>query len=148
MELYNAAFGSWDRRRHRPTLLHLAVSYDLIDNHTLEQAVLPVERIGAPILCLSGEEDEVWPSSRMSEAILARRAEREVAACDHHERYPRCGHLIRYPYGPTTGLWASGIAFGGTPEGLARAQADAWPRILRFFDRHLKARTNLEESTT
>lgn len=138
--LRNAAFESWDRRRHRPTLLHLAVGYDLHGNpEEISRAILPVERIAAPILCLSGDEDEVWPSSRMSKEVLNRRPG-GAAAGDHHQRYPSCGHLIRYPYVPTTGLWTSGIAFGGTPEGLAAAQADAWPRILGFLDKHLGGR--------
>jgi dienelactone hydrolase len=131
--LRNAILAGLDRRRHRPTLLHLAGAYS-VDGKPPSDAAIPVERIEAPILCLAGESDEVWPSVRMSEQIASRRP---ASAGDEARAYPDAGHLIRMPLIPTTGLWTEGIAFGGTPEGLAAAQADAGPRILAFLGQHL-----------
>ncbi len=66
----------------------------------------------------------------MAQTIRARRGERpgDVLVGDGD-----CGHFLRHPVLPTTASWTAGIAFGGTPEGLAAAQADSFPRIVAFL---------------
>lgn len=56
--------------------------------------------------------------------------------------------LIRMPYQPTQAQWTSGIAFGGTPAGLAAAEADAGQQTLRFLASHLGRGTELSASNT
>jgi dienelactone hydrolase len=135
--LRNALRRDRDRRRGRPTLLHLAPGYAL-GNGEPPDAVIPAERITAPLLCLTGQADAVWPSAAMADALLGRRRSQAAAAVagDEHRSYPGAGHLIRFPYLPTAGPWAAGVALGGSPDGLAAAQADAGPRILRFLAGH------------
>jgi hypothetical protein len=65
----------------------------------------------------------------MADALLARRS----GAGDEHRRYPGAGHLIRLGLLATTVASSSGVAFGGTPAGLAAAQADATPRVRAFL---------------
>jgi hypothetical protein len=40
----------------------------------VEQATIPVERIGGPVLLISGQADTLWPSTPMSEQIVSRLA--------------------------------------------------------------------------
>lgn len=138
--LENALLRRYRQHRHRPSLMHLTRAYaaSLKDARAVEAAAIPVEAIEAPLLCLTGAADQVWPSGMMAEAILRRRAAAGGRYPDHHQVYPAAGHLIRMPYIPTDVAWTGGIAFGGTAEGLAAAQADAGPRILQFLDQQLR----------
>jgi fermentation-respiration switch protein FrsA (DUF1100 family) len=126
--LRNALMEGRDRQRHRPTLLHLARSFPI--DPAPATAALPAERVDAPLMLVVGEADELWPSAPMAQAIRARRGERPG---DVLLSYRDCGHFLRHPVLPTTASWTAGIAFGGTPEGLAAAQADSFPRILEFL---------------
>jgi pimeloyl-ACP methyl ester carboxylesterase len=95
---------------------------------------IPVEKIAAPLLLLAGQDDQIWPSAMMAQRIEARRRRFGRAAGDQLVIYPGVGHPIPYAYLPVRQHDADGpFAVGGTPEGEARAQADAWPRILRFL---------------
>jgi dienelactone hydrolase len=135
--LRNALLRKRDRRRHRTTLLHLAASYAFSERDASGTAAIAVERIGAPLLLLAGEDDELWPSARMAQVLLERREANGVAGADELRSYAAAGHLIRMPHLPAAAQWADGIAFGGTPAGLAAAQADVGPRILAFLGRRL-----------
>ena len=42
----------------------------LLDKKQVEQAIIPVEKIGGPILLISGREDTIWPSTPMCEKIV------------------------------------------------------------------------------
>jgi dienelactone hydrolase len=130
--LRNALMEGRDRQRHRPTLLHLASSFPV--DRAPANAVLPAERVGAPIMLVVGEGDELWPSATMARMIRERRGGRPG---DQLLSYPDCGHFLRHPVLPTTASWTAGIAFGGTPEGLAAAQADSFPRIVQFLRENL-----------
>jgi dienelactone hydrolase len=103
---------------------------------------IPVERIAAPLLLLAGEDDQVWPSAMMARRIEARRRRFGRAAGDHLAIYPGVGHAIPYAYLPVRqGDAQASFAVGGTPDGEAKAQADAWPCIVRFLaDAAAKAR--------
>jgi dienelactone hydrolase len=94
-----------------------------------------VERIQAPLLLFSGDEDEVWPGSRMAADLLRRRA--TIAAGDEHHLYPGAGHFLRPPVTPTTVTWTDDLRSGGTPAGVAAAQRAAWSRITEFLHEHL-----------
>jgi dienelactone hydrolase len=126
--LRNALMEGRDRQRHRPTLLHLASSFPA--DRAPAEAELPAERVDAPLMLVVGEADELWPSAAMAQTIRARRGERPG---DVLVSYRDCGHFLRHPVLPTTASWTAGIAFGGTPEGLAAAQADSFPRIIQFL---------------
>src|SRR5580698_1589583 len=67
-----------------------------------EDVLLPVERICAPLLLISGGDDHLWPAAEMCEAIVARRKRIGAAATTEHVNYPRAGHNLRYPHLPTS----------------------------------------------
>jgi dienelactone hydrolase len=101
--------------------------------------MIPVERIKGPILLISGEDDDLWPSARFAEIAMHRLRHARHPFPVNHLRYAHAGHTIAVPYVPVTRLAAphpvsgSEIAFGGTPEGCAKANEESWPEVLAFL---------------
>jgi dienelactone hydrolase len=112
-----------------PLLQGLFLSY----SHAVQRAEIPVEKINGGIILISGKEDRIWPSSAMSDLIVARLRENGFRYPVVNLSYEGAGHLIDFPFFPTP----SRIELGGTPEGLANADADSWSRVLEFFDSNL-----------
>ena len=99
-------------------------------------ARIPVERIKAPVMLIAGQEDQVWNSAMMAHNIAERRAEAKLDTVSLI--YTDAGHYLGGSgYNPTTQYNASPSKLGGTPEGNARAQADAWPKTIAFLKRTL-----------
>ncbi len=97
-------------------------------------AEIPVEKIRGPILMLVGKEDQIWPSYPMAERIVERLRRAHHRYADLLVVYQDVGHPIPWAYIPTGGERQQlRFAVGGTPSGTARAQADAWPRIVSFL---------------
>jgi len=111
----------------------------LEDHEAVERALIPVERVNGPIMLVSGDDDQMWPSSRYASMIMRRLRERGHAFADQHLAYPGCGHLVNFPYVPTTvdsskhPVTGHVFAYGGTPEGQAHAREDSWPKVLAFL---------------
>jgi pimeloyl-ACP methyl ester carboxylesterase len=111
----------------------------------LERSRIAVERIGGPVMVISGEADAMWPSAALADMAMDY-LERAGHPHTHvHLKYAGAGHGIQPPYGPTTvtnmvhpvdgGLYA----LGGTAEGGARANEDSWRQLLAFLNEHLSA---------
>jgi dienelactone hydrolase len=108
------------------------------------RASIPVERIGGPVLLISGEADAMWPSYPMSQMVMDRLAQHGHPYPDLHLHYADAGHQIGAPYVPTTvtamrhpvdgGLYA----LGGTASGNARARSDSWEKLLDFLEENLR----------
>jgi dienelactone hydrolase len=114
------------------------------DRAAAEAAAIPVEHIGAPLLLLSGEDDQMWPSALFAELVGRRLAERGHPHPYRHVSYPGAGHLIDDPPDlPTTVDHARHTVIGrevplrGRPKAQAEANRDAWARELAFFREHL-----------
>ena len=133
-EIARQAFRRRGRRtRFGPALLELSRGFapKLDDPEATGAAAIESERIGVPLLLVAGGADAVWPSVVMAKRLLDRRRHAQVAAAaDELLTYPDAGHLIRLGCWPTTVTHAGSIALGGTPAGLAGAQADLTPRII------------------
>jgi uncharacterized protein len=56
-----------------------------------------VERINGPLLLISGTDDRLWPSSRLSEIAMERLRRYEHPFPYEHLRYEGAGHLIGTP---------------------------------------------------
>jgi len=107
------------------------------DTRTVE---IPVEQIRGPVMLLSGEDDQIWPSAMMADRIMSRLHRFGHPFPDQSLKYAAVGHPIPYMYFPTRGRWSdSPLAVGGTPQGMANAERDAWPRILKFLSDAAKA---------
>lgn len=81
------------------------------------------------LMLVAGERDQLWASGEMARNIVAsrRRAGLPTAALV----YPEAGHEVAGtgfdPAGP------DGVRGGGDPEANARAQRDAWPKVVAFL---------------
>lgn len=94
-------------------------------------AVIPVERIQAPIFLDCGGTDPVWDACDYAHAIVSR-------LVAHHDRYqhelvayPNAGHAIEsaIPYEPSYGF---GLG-APSPSAQENAAADLWPRLFAFL---------------
>lgn len=116
---------------------------NLEDEAALEPATIAVERIAGPVLLISGEDDQMWPSTLMAERIMRRLEARDFAWPYRHLSYPDAGHLIGPPWYPTTAntrrhpAVGATFAYGGTPDGQARANADSWAQVLALLKQTL-----------
>jgi dienelactone hydrolase len=100
-----------------------------------EKAVIKVENIQGPILLLSGKEDAVWPSTRMSDEVIARLKQFKHRFAYKHIAYANAGHAISLPgYYPT----ADSVRNGGTAQANARAQTEAWQEVLTFLNQNFR----------
>jgi dienelactone hydrolase len=113
---------------------------NLEDEAALGPATIAVERIAGPVLLISGEHDQMWPSTLMAERIMRRLAAHSFTHPYTHLRYPEAGHLIGPPWYPTMvnirRHAAVGVtfAYGGTPAGMAYANADSWAHVLALLE--------------
>lgn len=110
---------------------------------SLADATIPVERIRAPLLAITGEDDLIWPSAHFAE-MVGRRLSPGVPF-EHlvHEHaghgagkapgLPACDGVVRHPIDGVR------YATGGTMAGFAAASAAAWPRTLDFLRENLAA---------
>lgn len=106
----------------------------------LEAAAIPVEKIQCPILLLSAEDDKMWQSTDFSNMIMQRLDEKKSAITRKHLHFPNAGHGVQNPYGPTNFGYPyfhpkikQWMTVGGTGEGNARANEQAWKAVLEFL---------------
>ena len=102
--------------------------------------VIPVEKTNGPILLISGEEDQMWPSTRMGDQIIARLEAQAHPFASRHCRYPGAGHLMRPP-GVSTSVLQNRFAFGGHAPMQAAANRAAWTETLTFLQATLGMRS-------
>ncbi len=142
--------------RARPALcpqgFSFAPMYDaaLDDPVAVARAAIPVEKIRAPVMLISGGRDRVWPSSRMVGMVKARLGEhgsQEVV----HLGFPEAGHSIM-PWAPGIAMNRVGrvanwirlagtgglFALGGKPWANRAALREAWPQAVAFLRTHLR----------
>lgn len=92
---------------------------------------IAVERIQGPILLISSGDDHWWAANKHANRIMERLRRHEFAYEYRHLDYPSAGHIIRFPYLPTTQLRMN----GGSPEANHIASHDSWKALLRFIER-------------
>ncbi len=130
-------------QEHTPIGLTPLHRYSLAqaDAASVDQAAIRVEQTRGPILLVSGQDDQLWPSSLLSDMVIARLAQHQFAYPYRHLTYPGAGHLITIPYQPTTintgGMTAFTMAFGGNAVSRAAAVQDAWTQVLAFLTQYL-----------
>jgi dienelactone hydrolase len=130
----------WNWLFRRP--IALAPFYlDAMKNRgALERAVIPVERINGPVLLISAQDDQIWPSGLLSEIAMERLASHRHSYPDEHVSYEGAGHVWLPPYLPATVTKGrhpqTGAVYltGGNPKDNAFAAADSWARILRLLE--------------
>lgn len=114
-----------------------------LNNHAkVEKYEIQVEKINGPILLFSGKDDQVWPSSFMSNMIEERLKANNFKFGFENIRYKNAGHLISSNPDVISSsqkgqMKISGktydFEFGGTVEGDQEAKKDARNKILKFL---------------
>lgn len=100
------------------------------------KARIPVEKFKGSLMVIGGQDDQVWASGMMAQIIAEKRAASglETVALI----YTDAGHYLSgNGWGQTTQYNVGPMKSGGTPEGNARAQADAYPKMIAFLKRTL-----------
>lgn len=107
------------------------------DKQAFLASAIPVEKIECPLLLISAEDDQMWPSAVFAEQIVDRLTANRSSIFCKHLSYPGVGHA---PYKGTVGLhpimkrW---FAFGGNPVDNAFAAKDWWDQTVQFFKEQL-----------
>ena len=107
----------------------------LADPAMVEVAEIPVERVDGRVLLTSGEDDQIWRSTLLSEYAVRRAARIGGADRVEHVAYPDAGHACSAPPGyavpiesvhPVDGVVST---LGGTRAGNNAARIDTWRRL-------------------
>jgi dienelactone hydrolase len=104
------------------------------DPETIRQAIIPVEKIQAPILLVSATDDQTWPSAEFSEAIMKRLKKYQHPYEYKHVCCENGGHQVFLPY-LVTGQNRS--MKGGTTRDEAHGSLFSWEETFAFLYRHL-----------
>ena len=109
----------------------------------LDAVTIPVEKINGAVLLISGEDDQMWPSTYFSNLVMERLERNSFPHPYQHLSYPGAGHAIMAPYGPLPPSHSlhpvdhQDYAYGGNPKDQAFATEDSWRRVLEFFKTNL-----------
>jgi acetyl esterase/lipase len=102
-----------------------------------EAAAIPVENLKCSLLLISGEDDQMWPSSLFAEQIVERLKNHDSPIFYTHIKYPDVGHS---PMKGTSGfhpVMQRWFSFGGNPEANALAAEDWFRQTVHFFNEQL-----------
>jgi dienelactone hydrolase len=102
----------------------------------IENAVIPVENINAPILLVSGTDDQTWPSAEFAAEIETRLRMKRYGHPWRHVSIEGGGHMVFLPTNMITG---QNRAFnGGHPRADFHGVIRSWKATLEFLHRHLE----------
>jgi dienelactone hydrolase len=135
----------WVKSFKRPFITRPLYESALKEKDAVEKAIIKVENTNGPLLLISGEHDQIWPSSPLSQMAIDRLASHNHPHPYRHLSYKDAGHGMGLPYRPTmvNQLYEPPsmiLPFGGSPEENARACEDAWNHVLEFFEESFKAK--------
>jgi dienelactone hydrolase len=99
----------------------------------LQESLIPVEKIKCPLLIISGDDDQMWPSNQFGDRI--------VEKCPHavHLCYKGAGHIIGPPYIPLSmtesisPVDGNRYEMGGQIGPHLKACEDSWKKVLQFL---------------
>lgn len=113
------------------------------------RATIAVEETHGPILLISGQDDGVWESSRMTDEIVSRLKHAHFSQTIERLDYPHAGHRAGRPeivpewHGeimhPVSGLMQN---LGGKAQGDANSSIDAIDKVLAFLHASLQGQAN------
>lgn len=109
------------------------------DKEKVEKAVIPVEKIEAPVLLISGTDDRIWPAEESCVAIKDRLKNAGFKYEVKHISIEGGGHTCFLPNLITAnhGLLIDGDPSGGSPKADAHGGYLSWKEIIDFLHRHL-----------
>lgn len=136
-----------------PITLTPRFELNLADRAAVTDALIAVERINGPVLLLSGEADQLWPSTRLATIAEERLAEFNHPNPVRHLRYANVGHSISLPGLPTTvttirhPIRKQVFELGGEPQAQAAANRDSWQHVLAFLAESLDVNAQVTGQT-
>jgi dienelactone hydrolase len=107
------------------------------DEKRYSASAIPVEKIKCPLLLISAQDDQMWPSAIFSQQIIDRLKAHQSPIYYSHLSYRGVGHA---PGKGTMGLhpimkrW---FIYGGNAEDNAFAAKDWWEQTIAFFKKRL-----------
>jgi dienelactone hydrolase len=116
----------------------------LRDPGAVVNAEIAVERTHGPILLIAGDDDGVWDSSAMTDAVMRRLKQAHFSSSYERLRYAHAGHRAGRP--EIVPSWHGSVRnptsqreenLGGNAEGDAESSLDAIPKVLEFLRQSL-----------
>ncbi len=104
-----------------------------MDDPAFAAAAIPVEKITCPLLLISAQDDQMWPSSLFAQQIVDRLIAHASPIPVLHLSYPDVGHA---PSKGTSGfhpILKRWFAYGGTPSANAFAAQDWHEQTIAFL---------------
>lgn len=103
----------------------------------LSEAAIPVENIRCPLLLISAESDQIWPSALYAQLIMERLEQKKSRIVRKHICFSNAGHGITKPYEgsiyhPIGKFWCK---LGGTLEGNVIACKKSFAATLDFLNK-------------
>ena len=114
----------------------------LRDEMAVAAASVPVEKIEGPVMLISGTDDGLWPSTRLSEMAIERLEAHDRPFPREHLRYEGAGHMIAPRGYRPAASWTRRFELGGTPHANEFANTDSWPKVLDFLRRAFDNQSN------
>lgn len=114
------------------------------DKKAFNGASIPVEKIQADLLIISGGDDQMWPSSIYAAQIEDRLKKNHSSILFEHLHYPKAGHGISIPNLPQPGpvyyhpIGKKWFTMGGSIKDDQHASQDSWEKLIQFFQKTLK----------
>ena len=105
--------------------IHKLYLQSLTQKDAVEKATIEVEKIHGPLLLLSGDDDSIWPSGEMADAICDRLKEKGFRYKYEHLKYKDAGHVF-----------SEHSKLGGTAEGNKQAGIDSQEKSWKFLPDH------------
>jgi dienelactone hydrolase len=108
------------------------------DKTAFAASAIPVEKLRCPLLLISAQDDQMWPSFLFANQIVARLAHYKSSIYCTHISYPGVGHA---PSKGTAGfhpIMKRWFAYGGNPTDNARAAEDWLKETVRFFKERIQ----------
>ncbi len=125
------------RKQNEPIACRSLYLASLQDTARVKQAEIQVEKIKGPVLLISGQDDQMWPSTIFGDMIEQRLATFHHPYPYKHLVYEQAGHKIGMPgiKQASSRRTQSGLMYdyGGTLEGDALASANSWQELLAFL---------------
>ncbi|AAK81337.1 hypothetical protein BJV85_000496 [Clostridium acetobutylicum] len=93
----------------------------------IETYMIPIENTNGSILMLSGDNDHIWPSSKLCKLGIERLKQHNFSFYYDFLEY-KAGHHIYFPYQPI-------YKYNGSNENMAISNRESWNKILEFLQK-------------
>jgi dienelactone hydrolase len=137
--LYDGAKWLWQVVMGKQGIVSRAMFVNALSNtQAISSVILPVEKIGAPILFISGKQDLMWPATKMANMLMTTLETEAFPYSYQHFAFDNAGHNFGLPFIPLSIQERHTFLSGGSRQGNAFAGIEADQKMLNFLQVHLK----------